>query len=182
MQALASFRDLKFHSHCKVLQHKFRKARSKWSSYPAFPFGEQHKGLFPPRGRGWIDHCLGRSVIVITSTEVSGVHFDVGHVLRVHLDKRVRHPVHHELVVLVEVGILPDDIRAAVITELWPLSLLGFLARGDIRHREQAAAHEAGPAGTQIIDRAADLADTAPARAVPHGVKPHADIEIRNLV
>jgi hypothetical protein len=42
--------------------------------------------------------------------------------------------------------------------------------------------HEARPAWTQVIDGAADLADTTLGRVITHCVGPHADIKIRDRV
>ena len=42
--------------------------------------------------------------------------------------------------------------------------------------------HEARPAWTQVIDGAADLADTTLGRVITHCVEPHADIKIRDRV
>lgn len=49
--------------------------------------------------------------------------FTVGHILH-----RIRLPVHNELVVLVQIEVLPTDIRAPVIDEVRPFFLLGLLA------------------------------------------------------
>src|SRR3974377_1281667 len=49
---------------------------------------KQHERFFSPRRCRRIEHGLRRSVIVVNLDQVAGLHLDVGHVLRVHLDQR----------------------------------------------------------------------------------------------
>ena len=77
-----------------------------------------------------IRHRLRRAVVVVDLDEVARLEVEFRHVLRVHLDERERPAVHDEIVLLVEIGALPDMVRAPVVDQEGELVLLRLLARG----------------------------------------------------
>ena len=90
--------------------------------------GEEHEGLALLGGRRRIGHGLGRAVVVVDLDEIARRDLQLGHVIRVHLDEGIGPPVHDELVVLVEIGVLPDVVGAPVVDQVLELLLLLLLA------------------------------------------------------
>jgi hypothetical protein len=71
---------------------------------------------------------LGRAVVVVHLDEVAFLNLQLRHILRVHLEEWIREAIHHELIVLIEIGALPGDVRAPVVDEVRPFLHFGFLA------------------------------------------------------
>ena len=93
-------------------------------------YGEQHEGLLSLRSLGRIGHRLGRAIIVEDFDQITGLDVQFRHVLRVHLDEREGIAIHYEVVLLVEIGALPDMVGAPIIDEEPELLRFLFFAGG----------------------------------------------------
>ena len=79
--------------------------------------GKQHESLLSLRGRRRIGHRLRRAVVVVDFDEIARDERQLLHVLGIHLDIGIRPAIHDEVVLLVEIGALPDLVGAAVVDE-----------------------------------------------------------------
>ena len=91
--------------------------------------GEEHEGLLPLRRRGRIGHGLRRAIVVVDLDEITLLQPELGHIGRVELDEGIGLAIHDEVVLLVKIGVLPDQVGAPVIDQEGELVLLGLLAR-----------------------------------------------------
>jgi len=134
------------------------------TTLPCTPVGEQHEGVPLLGRRRGIGHGLGRSVVVVDLDQVADRYIELFHVVRVHLDERVGPAVHNELVVLIEIGVLPDVVGAAVVDEVLELLLLLFLAgclqAAPLRLQEGRLCEIVPCTFAHQPDRLADLAKT----------------------
>jgi hypothetical protein len=90
--------------------------------------GKLHEGLpLFGSGRG-VDHRLGRAVVIVDLDQITGAHLEFGHVLGIDLYERIGPAIHHKLVVLVQIGVLPEGVGAPVVDEVLELGLLLLLA------------------------------------------------------
>src|SRR5262245_24748302 len=76
---------------------------------------EQNEGLLSLCRRSRINDSLRRSVIVVDLDQVASFDAQLRHVLGIHLDKGIGPAILHKVVLLVEVGALPNMVRAAII-------------------------------------------------------------------
>ena len=141
---------------------------------------EEHESLFRLGRWRRIDHCLGRAIVVVDLDQITGLQAQVRHIRRVHVDIAQWPAVHNKIVLLVQIGGLPDVIRPTVIDKEGELVLFRLLSRRLKttplrRHEDRLAVLAVELAVGEQPLRSHDLAVGEGHRGLLEAVGPHGD-------